>query len=107
MPLLPRSRRVRAIIITGLRREFRRPAAIVVTGMRAALVTISSIVTVLFAQILFPGSTSELSFFAIWAANGAMVVLVTLMAAILGSVSIADHLKWIAFKLYFTPPIRH
>src|SRR2546427_3881196 len=107
MPLLPRSQRVRAIIITGLRREFRRPAAIVVTGMGAALVTISSIVTVLFAQILFPGSTPELSFFAMPASNGAILFFVTLMAAIIGSGLIADDLNSMALTLYLSRPITH
>src|SRR2546426_138103 len=44
LPLLGRRERVRAIIATGLRREFRRPAAIVVTVLGAAFTTITSIV---------------------------------------------------------------
>src|SRR2546425_9594038 len=107
MPLLPRAQRVRAIIATGLRREFRRPAAIVVTGMGAALVTISSIVTVLFGRILFPGSTPDLSFFAMLASNGAILFFVTLMAAIIGSGLIADDLHSMAFTLYLSRPITH
>jgi len=107
MPLLPRAQRVRAIIATGLRREFRRPAAIVVTGMGAALVTISSIVTVLFGRILFPGSTPDLSFFAMPASNGAILFFVTLMAAIIGSGLIADDLHSMAFTLYLSRPITH
>ncbi|HEX9566835.1 MAG TPA: ABC transporter permease subunit [Thermoplasmata archaeon] len=107
MPLLPRAQRVRAIIATGLRREFRRPAAIVVIGMGAALVTISSIVTVLFARILFPTSTPDLSFFAMPASNGAILFFVTLMAAIIGSGLIADDLHSMAFTLYLSRPITH
>ena len=42
LPLLGRQERVRAIIATGLRREFRRPAAIVVTVIGAAFTTITS-----------------------------------------------------------------
>src|SRR3989449_1991626 len=108
MPLLPRSQRVRAIIITGLRREFRRPAAIVVTGMGAALVTISSIVTVLFSRFFLPpGAKLDLSYFAVPASNGAILFFVTLMAAIIGSGLIADDLHSMAFTLYLSRPITH
>src|SRR2546428_13436549 len=105
MPLLPRAQRVRAIIATGLRREFRRPAAIVVTGMGAALVTISSIVTVLFGRILFPGSTPDLSFFAMPASNVAILFFVPLMASIIGSGAIEDDLNSMGFRLHWSVPI--
>src|SRR2546425_6114245 len=106
MPLLPRAQRVRAIITTGLRREFRRPAAIVVTGMGAALVTISSIVTVLFSSFFLPpGAKLDLSYFAVPASNGAILFFVTLMAAIIGSGLIADDLHSMAFTLYLSRPI--
>src|SRR2546426_2135475 len=108
MPLLPRAQRVRAIIITGLRREFRRPAAIVVTGIGAALVTISSIVTVLFSPFFLPpGAKLDLSYFAVPASNGAILFFVTLMAAIIGSGLIADDLHSMAFTLYLSRPITH
>src|SRR3989440_5373853 len=108
MPLLPRSQRVRAIIITGLRREFRRPAAIVVTGMGATLVTISSIVTVLFSRFFLPpGAKLDLSYFAVPASNGAILFFVTLMAAIIGSGLIADDLHSMALTLYLSRPITH
>src|SRR3989475_10046287 len=108
MPLLPRAQRVRAIITTGLRREFRRPAAIVVTGMGAALVTISSIVTVLFSRFFLPpGAKLDLSYFAVPASNGAILFFVSLMAAIIGSGLIADDLHSMAFTLYLSRPITH
>src|SRR5256712_4396106 len=108
MPLLPRAQRVRAIITTGLRREFRRPAAIVVTGMGAALVTISSIVTVLFSRFFLPpGAKLDLSYFAVPASNGAILFFVTLMAAIIGSGLIADDLHSMALTLYLSRPITH
>src|SRR5437879_11467572 len=75
--------------------------------MGAALFTISSFVTVLFAQILFPGSTPELSFFAVPASNGAILFFVTLMAAIIGSGLIADDLHSMALTLYLSRPITH
>src|SRR5437867_11430023 len=105
MPLLPRAQRVRAIIATGLRREFRRPAAIVVTGMGAALVTISSIVSLLFGRSLFPGSTPDVSSFAMPASNGSTLFFVILMAAFIGSGLIADALHLMAFPLYLRRPI--
>ena len=106
MPLLPRAQRVRAIITTGLRREFRRPAAIVVIGIGAALVTISSIVTVLFSSFFLPpGAKLDLSYFAVPASNGAILFFVTLMAAIIGSGLIADDLHSMAFTLYLSRPI--
>src|SRR5437879_9933351 len=105
MPLLPRPQRVRAIITTGLRREFRRPAAIVVTGMGAALVTISSIVTVLFSRFFLPpGAKLDLSYFAVPASNGAILFFVTLMAALIGSGLIADALHSMALPLYLSRP---
>jgi ABC-type transport system involved in multi-copper enzyme maturation permease subunit len=107
MPLLPRPRRVRAIIATGLRREFRRPAAIVVTGLGTGLITITSIVLVLFARFLLQGQPLDLSFFAIPASSPFIFFFVTLMSAIIGSGLIADDLRSMAFTLYLSRPITH
>ncbi len=105
MPLLGRQHRVRAIIATGLRREFRRPAAIVVTAIGAAFTTISSIVLVLFAPFLLPGQPLNLSFFALPASNGAVLFFVSLMAAVIGAGLIADDVQSMAFTLYLSRPI--
>src|SRR5206468_7472100 len=70
LPLLGRRERVRAIIATGLKKEFRRPAAIVVTAIGAAFTTITSIVLLFFAPLFIPGQASDLSFFAVPASNG-------------------------------------
>src|SRR6266702_4213793 len=92
LPLLGRRDRVRAIIATGLRREFRRPAAIVVTVLGAAFTTITSIVLLIFAQILIPGQAADLTFF-------------SLMAAVIGAGLIADDMQSMAFTLYMSRPI--
>lgn len=105
MPLLPRAQRVRAIITTGLRREFRRPAAIIVTALGTGLVTITSIVLVLFAPFLLQGQPLNLSFFAIPASSGFILFFVTLMSAVIGSGLIADDLHSMAFTLYLSRPI--
>src|SRR2546428_10751779 len=107
LPLLGRRERVRAIIATGLRREFRRPAAIVVIAIGVAFTTITSIVLVLFASFLLPGQPLNLSFFALPASNGFVVFFVSLMAAIIGSGLIADDLHSMAFTLYLSRPITH
>jgi ABC-type transport system involved in multi-copper enzyme maturation permease subunit len=73
--------------------------------MGAALVTISSVVTVLFAPFFLPGVAPDLSFFAIPASNGAILFFVTLMAAVIGSGLIADDLHSMAFTLYLSRPI--
>ncbi len=107
MPLLPRSKRVLAIITTGLRREFRRPAAIVVTAIGTSFVTISSIILVIFFPIFGAGRRLDLSFFFFPASNGAILFFVTLMAAVIGSGLIADDLHSMAFTLYLSRPITH
>src|SRR3989442_12439339 len=107
LPLLGRRERVRAIIATGLRREFRRPAAIVVIAIGVAFTTITSIVLVLFASFLLPGQPLNLSFFALPASNGIVLFFVSLMAAIIGSGLIADDLHSMAFTLYLSRPITH
>src|SRR2546421_11963941 len=63
IPLLSRRHRLRAIIITGLRREFKRPATIVATAVGVGLVLVSSIVIVLFLGAFLPGQARDLSFF--------------------------------------------
>src|SRR3989441_2325563 len=105
LPLLGRWERVRAIIATGLRREFRRPAAIVVTVLGAAFTTITSIVLLIFAQILIPGQAADLTFFALPASNGFVLFFVSLMAAIIGAGLIADDMQSMAFTLYLSRPI--
>ncbi len=105
MPLLGRQHRVRAIVATGLRREFRRPAAIVVTALGAAFTTLFSILTVLFASLIPGGATHDLSFFFLPASNGSILFFVSLMAAVIGSGLIADDLHSMAYTLYLSRPI--
>src|SRR5213078_1870147 len=89
MPLLGRRHRVRAIITTGLRREFQRPAVLVV----------------LFAGVFLQGQPLDLSFFFTPASNGAILFFVTLMASVVGSALIADDLQSMALTLYLSRPI--
>src|SRR3989454_12186707 len=105
LPLLGRRERVRAIIATGLRREFRRPAAIVVTVIGAAFTTITSIVLLFLAPILLPGQPADLTFFAVPASNGFVLFFVSLMAAVIGAGLIADDMQSMAFTLYMSRPI--
>src|SRR2546430_2516679 len=107
MPLLGRRHRLRAIIVTGLRREFKRPATIVATAVGAGLVLVSSIVFVLFLGALLPGQSRDLSFFFVPASNGAILFFVTLMASVVGSALIADDLNSMALTLYLSRPITH
>src|SRR3989440_10168478 len=107
MPLLGRRHRLRAIIVTGLRREFKRPATIVATAVGAGLVLVSSIVFVLFLGALLPGQSRDLSFFFVPASNGAILFFVTLMASLVGSALIADDLNSMALTLYLSRPITH
>ncbi len=108
MPLLGRRHRLRAIIVTGLRREFKRPAAIVVTGLGVGLTLVSSIVIVLFAGFFLPpGQALDLSFFYVPAMNLAILFFVTLMASVVGSALIADDLNSMALTLYLSRPITH
>ena len=105
LPLLGRRERVRAIIATGLRREFRRPAAIVVTAIGAAFTTITSIVLLFFAPLFLPGQPPDLTFFAVPASNGFVLFFVSLMAAVIGAGLIADDMQSMAFTLYMSRPI--
>src|SRR5256886_288236 len=107
MPLLGRRHRLRAIIVTGLRREFRRPATIVATAVGVGLVLVSSIVIVLFLGAFLPGQARDLSFFFVPASNGAILFFVTLMASVVGSALIADDLNSMALTLYLSRPIPH
>src|SRR5881396_600929 len=105
LPLLGRRERVRAIIATGLKKEFRRPAAIVVTAIGAAFTTITSIVLLFFSPLFIPGQASDLSFFAVPASNGFVLFFVSLMAAVIGAGLIADDMQSMAFTLYMSRPI--
>src|SRR5437879_12511086 len=105
LPLLGRRERVRAIIATGLRRQFRRPSSIGVTVLGAAFTTITSIVLLIFAQILIPGQAADLTFFALPASNGFVLFFVSLMAAVIGAGLIADEMQSMAFTLYMSRPI--
>src|SRR3989441_13289467 len=107
MPLLGRRHRLRTIILTGLRREFKRPAAIVSTGLGVGLVLVSSIVIVLFRGLFIPGQALDLSFFFVPASNQAILFFVTLMASVVGSGLIADDLNSMALTLYLSRPITH
>src|SRR5436853_4899433 len=105
MPLLGRRHRVRAIITTGLRREFKRPAVLVVIGVGVGVTIITSIVVVLFAGVFLQGQPLDLSFFFTPASNGAILFFVTLMASVVGSALIADDLQSMALTLYLSRPI--
>src|SRR5947208_5842400 len=107
MPLLGRRHRLRAIIVTGLRREFKRPAVIVSTLLGVALIVIISTAILLFAGLFLPGQTRDLSFFFVPASNGAILFFVTLMASVVGSALIADDLNSMALTLYLSRPITH
>src|SRR5437867_11324532 len=107
LPLLGRRERVRAIIATGLRREFRRPAAIVVIAIGVAFTTITSIVLVLFASFLLPGQPLNLSFFALPASNGSALFFLSLLPPIIGSFLFSSDLHSMSFTLYLRPPITH
>lgn len=107
IPLLSRRHRVRAVIATGLRREFKRPAAIVVTALGVGVTLVASIVVTLFAGLFLAGQPLDLTFFVIPASNPAILFFVTLMASVVGSGLIADDLQSMAFTLYLSRPITH
>src|SRR6267143_3376993 len=107
MPLLGRRHRLRAIIVTGLRREFKRPAALVVTGLGVGVTLVGSIVMVLLSGVLLPGQPLNLTFFYRPASNVAILFFVTLMASVVGSGLIADDLNSMALTLYLSRPITH
>ncbi len=107
MPLLGRGPRMRTIITTGLRREFRRPAVIFATAVGTLVTTVVSIVTVLFSSLL-PGSPPlDLRFFYNPASSPVILLFVTLMAGVVGSGLIADDLDSMALTLYLSRPITH
>ncbi len=104
IPLLGRRSRVWAVVSTGLRREMRRPAAIVTVGLGVAITTISSILIVFF-PFLLGGQALDLTFFATPAANPAIELFATLMAAVVGGGLIADDLDSMALTLYLSRPL--
>src|SRR5688572_26538595 len=110
MPLLPRRRRIRAIVATGLRREFRRPAAqvaIVLSALPTALIAILTLVLLSFAGGPTLGLSLGLSFFydVALASNPTILLFVSVMAAVVGSALIADDLQTMALTLYLSRPI--
>jgi len=104
-PLLGRSHRTRAIVFTGLRREFRRPASIFAIAVGTLITTVTSIFFVLFAPFLLQGQPLDLTFFYLPASNLSILFFVTLMAAIVGSGLVADDLRTMALTLYLSRPI--
>ena len=107
MPLLGRRHRLRAIVVTGLRREFKRPAVIVTTLLGVALIVILSTAILLFAGLFLPGQALDLSFFFVPASNQTVLFFITLMASLVGSALIADDLNSMALTLYLSRPITH
>lgn len=107
VPLLGRGQRIRAIVTSGLLREFKRPAAIVTIGVGTLITVITSIVSVFLAPIFLPGQPLDLSFFYTTAANPAILLFVTLMSSVIGSGLIADDLHTMALSLYLSRPISH
>lgn len=107
MPLLGRWHRIRAIVTTGLRREFKRPAALFAIAIGTAIVAILSIVPLLIFSLFPDAPEADLAFFFGTAANPAILFVVTLMAAIVGSGLIADDLDTMALTLYLSRPISH
>jgi len=104
-PLLGRRDRLRTIVSTGLRREFKRPAAIFTIGVGTAITTITAIFFVLFAPFLLQGQPLDLRFFYLPASNLAVLFFVTLMASVVGAGLIADDLDSMALTLYLSRPI--
>src|SRR5437879_13816407 len=82
MPLLGRRHRLRAIIVTGLRREFKRPATIVAAAVGVGLVLVSSVVFVLFLGAFLPGQARDLTFFCVPASDGPILSFLTLLACV-------------------------
>lgn len=107
VPLLGRGQRIRAIVTSGLLREFKRPAAIVTIGVGTLITVITSILSVFLAPIFLPGQPLDLSFFYTMAANPAILLFVTLMSSVIGSGLIADDLHTMALSLYLSRPISH
>jgi len=105
-PLMRRGSRARAIIGVGLRREFRRPATIVVTVLGLLVTVVPAVLIVYFAPFLAQGRPLDLTFFyfAIQS-NTAILLFVTLMAAVVGAGLIADDLASMALTLYLSRPI--
>ena len=106
-PLLGRRDRLRTIVSTGLRREFKRPAAIFTIGVGTAITTITAIFFVLFAPFLLQGQPLDLRFFYLPASNLAVLFFVTLMASVVGAGLIADDVNTMALTLYLSRPITH
>ncbi len=104
-PLLGRRHRVAAIVTTGIRRGIRRPFTIFVLVVGSLLVTLSSIIFLLFAPLLPGGGPVTVSYFYTAASNGAILFFVTLMAASVGSGLIADDRHTMALSLYLSRPI--
>lgn len=105
MPLLGRRQRIRAIVTTGLRREFKRPAAIIAIGVGTAVTSLTAIVTVLLDSLAPGGPPLGLSFFYSAASNPVILFFVTLMASVVGSGLIADDIDSMALTLYLSRPI--
>ena len=105
MPLLGRRARVLVIVMTGLRKEFRRPAVIFSIASGSLVITVISIFLLLFAPIFLQGQPLDVRFFYIPASNGAILFFVTLMAAVVGSGLIAEDVHSMALTLYLSRPI--
>ena len=105
MPLLGRQARVLVIVMTGLRKEFRRPAVIFSIASGSLVITVISIFLLLFAPIFLQGQPLDVRFFYIPASNGAILFFVTLMAAVVGSGLIAEDVHSMALTLYLSRPI--
>lgn len=106
-PLLGRRWRIRAIVTTGLRREFRRPAAQFAIGIGATITALTAILTALVFSF-FPGAQEvDLAYFFGTASNPTILFFITLLAAVVGSALIADDVGSMALTLYLSRPISH
>lgn len=106
-PLLGRRWRIRTIVTTGLRREFRRPAAQFAIGIGTTITALTSILTGILFSIIGGGPTLDLASFFDTASNPAILFFITLLASVVGSALIADDVDSMALTLYLSRPISH
>src|SRR5438046_10139633 len=90
MPLLARRHRLRAIIVTWRRREFKRPAVIVSTLLGVALIVIISTAILLFAGLFFTGQALDIRFFFVPSSYKTVMFFIMIIASHLGCASIAS-----------------
>lgn len=104
-PLRGRSRRVLAIFTSGTRRELRRVLNLLILGLAVIFGVILTILNIFLFPLFNPGQEVTAGLFFTTLTNPAVLILILLVAASVGSGLISDDIRHMSMTLYLSRPL--